>query len=106
MADTSNIFPNWTPEQPLLQCEGLSISYFTRAGEIPAVLDFDLTVMQGEAVGLVGESGCGTSTVAMGIMRYLRRNRASPGGASSTRAATWRISRKRSCAGCVAARSP
>lgn len=80
MADTSNIFPNWTPEQPLLQCEGLSISYFTRAGEIPAVLDFDLTVMQGEAVGLVGESGCGKSTVAMGIMRYLGRNGGIAGG--------------------------
>ncbi|HLS69300.1 MAG TPA: ABC transporter ATP-binding protein [Kiloniellales bacterium] len=80
MTARSSRFPDWTPEQPVLQCEGLAISYFTRAGEVPAVLDFDLTVMQGEAVGLVGESGCGKSTVAMGIMRYLGRNGGIAGG--------------------------
>jgi len=76
---SSPIF-DWTPDQPVLQCEGLCISYFTRAGEIPAVLDFDLTVMQGQSVGLVGESGCGKSTVAMGIMRYMGRNGGIVGG--------------------------
>jgi peptide/nickel transport system ATP-binding protein len=59
---------------PILECEDLSISFFTRSGEIPAVIDFNLEVMPGEAVGLVGESGCGKSTVALGIMRYLGRN--------------------------------
>jgi peptide/nickel transport system ATP-binding protein len=56
---------------PVLECKDLCISYFTRAGEIPAVVDFNLTVMPGEAVGIVGESGCGKSTVALAIMRYL-----------------------------------
>jgi len=56
---------------PILECENLCISYFTRAGEIPAVQDFNLRVMPGEAIGLVGESGCGKSTVAMAVMRYL-----------------------------------
>lgn len=59
---------------PVLECENLSISYFTRAGEIPAVVDFNLRIMPGEAVGLVGESGCGKSTVALAIMQYLGRN--------------------------------
>ncbi len=59
---------------PILECRNLCISYFTRAGEIPAVVDFDLTLMPGETVGLVGESGCGKSTVALAIMRYLGRN--------------------------------
>ncbi len=59
------------PNVPLLEIENLSISYFTRAGEIPAVIDFNLTLEAGEAVGLVGESGCGKSTVAMAVMRYL-----------------------------------
>ncbi len=55
--------------QPILEIENLSISFFTRAGEIPAVMDFSCKVMPGEAMGLVGESGCGKSTVALGIMR-------------------------------------
>ncbi len=54
---------------PILEIENLSISFFTRVGEIPAVMDFSCTVMPGEAMGLVGESGCGKSTVALGIMR-------------------------------------
>lgn len=55
--------------KPILEIENLSISFFTRAGEIPAVMDFSCTVMPGEAMGIVGESGCGKSTVALGIMR-------------------------------------
>jgi peptide/nickel transport system ATP-binding protein len=45
--------------EPILEIENLSISFFTRAGEIPAVMDFSCKVMPGEAMGLVGESGCG-----------------------------------------------
>jgi peptide/nickel transport system ATP-binding protein len=63
------------PDQtPVLECKDLCISYFTRAGEIPAVVDFNLTVMPGEAVGIVGESGCGKSTVALAIMQYMGKN--------------------------------
>ncbi|WP_343563213.1 ABC transporter ATP-binding protein [Kiloniella sp. b19] len=54
---------------PILEIENLYISFFVRAGEIPAVMDFSCKVMPGEAMGLVGESGCGKSTVALGIMR-------------------------------------
>lgn len=69
MMDRSDI-----SETPILEIEDLCISYFTRAGEVPAVIDFSLSLMPGEAVGLVGESGCGKSTVAMAIMRYLGAN--------------------------------
>ena len=55
--------------EPILEIENLSISFFTKAGEIPAVMDFSCKVMPGEAMGIVGESGCGKSTVALGIMR-------------------------------------
>jgi peptide/nickel transport system ATP-binding protein len=60
--------------RPILEIDNLSISFFTRAGEIPAVMDFSTTVMPGEAVGLVGESGCGKSTVALGVMQDLGVN--------------------------------
>ena len=59
------------PADPILEIENLSISFFTRRGEIPAVMDFSCTVMAGEAMGIVGESGCGKSTVSLGIMRDL-----------------------------------
>ena len=68
-------------DPPLLEIEDLSVSYVTRAGEIPAVADFSLAIHAGESVGLVGESGCGKSTVAMAIMQYLGRNGAIVGGA-------------------------
>lgn len=58
-----------TTADPILQIENLSVSFFTRRGEIPAVMDFSCTVMPGEAMGIVGESGCGKSTVSLGIMR-------------------------------------
>ncbi|MDH6232415.1 peptide/nickel transport system ATP-binding protein [Mesorhizobium soli] len=59
------------PVEPILEIENLSISFFTRRGEIPAVMDFSCTVMPGEAMGIVGESGCGKSTVSLGVMRDL-----------------------------------
>jgi peptide/nickel transport system ATP-binding protein len=65
---------------PILEIENLSISFFTRAGEIPAVMDFSCVVQPGEAMGLVGESGCGKSTVALGVMQDLGKNGAIVGG--------------------------
>ena len=59
---------------PVLEITDLNLSYWTRAGEIPAVIDFSLTVQKGESIGLVGESGCGKSTVAMAIMQYMGNN--------------------------------
>ncbi|MCL4152029.1 UNVERIFIED_CONTAM: hypothetical protein GTU68_036417, partial [Idotea baltica] len=56
---------------PVLECRNLCISYTTRAGEIPAVIDFNLKLMPNESHGIVGESGCGKSTVALAIMQYL-----------------------------------
>src|SRR5690606_39230468 len=66
--------------QPILEIENLSISFFTRAAEIPAVMDFSCTVMPGEAMGIVGESFCGKSTVAHGIMRDLPNSGKITGG--------------------------
>ena len=67
-------------EGPILEIDQLSISFFTRLREIPAVMDFSVTVQPGEAVGLVGESGCGKSTVALGVMQDLGVNGRVVGG--------------------------
>ena len=65
---------------PILEIDQLSISFFTRLNEIPAVMDFSCTIQPGEAMGLVGESGCGKSTVALGVMQDLGVNGRIVGG--------------------------
>ncbi len=65
---------------PILEIDNLSISFFTRLREIPAVMDFSVRVRPGEAMGLVGESGCGKSTVALGVMQDLGVNGRVVGG--------------------------
>ncbi|MEM9973831.1 MAG: ABC transporter ATP-binding protein [Pseudomonadota bacterium] len=70
----------WDYDGPILEIDQLSISFFTRLREIPAVMDFSVTVQPGEAMGLVGESGCGKSTVALGVMQDLGVNGRIVGG--------------------------
>ncbi|MFV0359902.1 dipeptide ABC transporter ATP-binding protein [Tropicimonas sp.] len=70
----------WDYDGPILEINKLSISFFTRLREIPAVMDFSVTVQPGEAMGLVGESGCGKSTVALGVMQDLGVNGRIVGG--------------------------
>ena len=70
----------WDKNSPILEITDLSISFFTRLREIPAVMDFSAMVMPGEALGLVGESGCGKSTVALGVMQDLGVNGRIVGG--------------------------
>jgi len=71
---------DWDLSKPILEIEHLSISFFTRLREIPAVMDFSCSVMPGEAMGLVGESGCGKSTVALAVMRELGKTGRITGG--------------------------
>jgi len=63
-----------TAAEPVLDVEHLSIAYETRKGDVEAVRDVTFTVRQGETVGLVGESGCGKSTIAFGIVNFLGTN--------------------------------
>ncbi|CAJ2376185.1 MAG: ABC transporter ATP-binding protein [Arenicellales bacterium IbO2] len=80
MNNSANGSGNGATAAPILECKDLCISYYTRAGEIPAVVDFSLTVQPGETIGIVGESGCGKSTVAMAIMQYMGHNGGITGG--------------------------
>ncbi|WP_221848729.1 ABC transporter ATP-binding protein [Bacillus sp. S/N-304-OC-R1] len=55
----------------LLQIENLHVSFHTFAGEVKAVRGVNFTVNKGEAVAIVGESGCGKSVTAKSIMKLL-----------------------------------
>jgi peptide/nickel transport system ATP-binding protein len=59
------------PSAPLLEVRGLTVVYDTPAGSVTAVDDVDLTVNRGEFVAVVGESGCGKSTMLFGIAQLL-----------------------------------
>jgi oligopeptide/dipeptide ABC transporter ATP-binding protein len=56
---------------PLLEVRGLKTHFFTREGVVKAVDGVDLTINEGDIVGLVGESGCGKSVTALSIMRLV-----------------------------------
>ena len=53
----------------LLRLEHLSIRYKVEDGYLSAVKDVSLGIQRGEVFAMVGESGCGKSTVAQSIMR-------------------------------------
>jgi peptide/nickel transport system ATP-binding protein len=58
--------------EPLLSLRDLSVDYPTRAGILQGVSNVDLDIHQGEVLGLVGESGCGKSTMGRAIMRLIQ----------------------------------
>lgn len=58
--------------ESIFQIRGLKTQFFTSKGIVPAVDGVDITVKKGEAVGLVGESGCGKSMTAMSTMQLLK----------------------------------
>jgi peptide/nickel transport system ATP-binding protein len=67
------------PQGPILKAEGLTKCYTLRSGwfsgktrTIHAVNGVDLTLPVGKTLGLVGESGCGKTTVSKMIMRALQ----------------------------------
>ena len=52
----------------LLEVKNLKTSFLTDEGTVRAVDGVDLTIHAGEAVGVVGESGCGKSVTSLSIM--------------------------------------
>ena len=55
----------------LLGLEHVDVGFATEDGRVSAVSDVSLSVSEGEIFGLVGESGCGKTTLAMALMGLL-----------------------------------
>ncbi|CAM3432648.1 ABC transporter ATP-binding protein [Marinicrinis lubricantis] len=55
----------------LLEVDDLQVSFQVRGGEVKAVRGVSFHVDKGEAVGIVGESGCGKSVTAQSIMKLI-----------------------------------
>ena len=62
------------PDKPLLEVDDLVMHYQIKAGVVSAVDNVGFTIHQGEAVGLVGESGCGKTSTALSLLRLLPAN--------------------------------
>jgi peptide/nickel transport system ATP-binding protein len=65
---------------PILQVEDLTMHYQTRQGEVRAVDGVSFTLERGQSLGLVGESGCGKTSVAATLMKLLPDNARLLGG--------------------------
>jgi oligopeptide/dipeptide ABC transporter ATP-binding protein len=58
-------------KQPLLEIQGLHVHFNTAHGTLHAVNGVDLRVFKHEALGLVGETGCGKSMTALSVLRLI-----------------------------------
>src|ERR671919_2580840 len=63
-----------TMSQKLLKIEDLVLHFKTRAGTVQAVDGVDFELDTNRAVVILGESGCGKSSLAKAILRLLPRN--------------------------------
>ena len=63
-----------------LEVSDLELAYRVRGVDRPVLRGISFAIGRGRSYGLVGESGCGKSTAALGIVRYLPRNGSVTGG--------------------------
>jgi peptide/nickel transport system ATP-binding protein len=59
-------------ETPVLEVEGLRVTYDHPLGPVRAVDDVSFTLLPSERFGLAGESGSGKSTLALSILRMIK----------------------------------
>ena len=63
-----------TGDDVVLEVSGLSVTFPSDDGPLPAVREVSYVLRRGEALGIVGESGSGKSVTSMAIMGLLPRN--------------------------------
>jgi len=61
-------------DRNILEVKNLKLYYETRKGIVKAVDNVSITIKKGETLAIVGESGCGKSSMAKAIIRLLPRN--------------------------------
>jgi peptide/nickel transport system ATP-binding protein len=61
-------------QSPILSLRNVAVTYKTRKRFVEAVRDVSFDIFRGENLGLVGESGCGKSTVAFSVVNFLGKN--------------------------------
>lgn len=60
-----------TKKELLMSINDLTVTYYTRLGAVSAVDQVSFEMYKGEILGLVGESGCGKSTMGKALMRMI-----------------------------------
>lgn len=63
-----------TENTPLLDVEDLTVQFMTESGILTAVSNATFSLSEGEYLGVVGESGCGKSTIARALLGALDEN--------------------------------
>src|SRR5664279_1875589 len=58
-------------ERPILEIKDLKTYFFLERSTVRALDGVNLSLMPGKTLGLVGESGCGKSVMAMSVMRLI-----------------------------------
>lgn len=58
--------------KPILEVNNLRVSYHTYAGEVKSVRGVSFSLDKGEAIAIVGESGCGKSVTAKSIIGLIK----------------------------------
>ena len=59
---------------PVLDVRDLEVTFHRRGSDLRVLKGITMSIERGQAYGLVGESGCGKTTLAMAAMRYLASN--------------------------------
>lgn len=69
----TSIVPSANPAaaDALLEVSGLSVDFVAQQGAVHAVQDVSFSLRPGEIMGLVGESGCGKTTLILSLLRLL-----------------------------------